>query len=116
MIFDRVDETIPRYQQLPITEWLTNWTDDLRDSVPIPTQPERPTEKVHKQTDIVDWLERWNGINCDSDSSFTSLTEDATDASNNRTFQISCLQDTNRDIVADGTHQCDTSNTCVLVT
>jgi hypothetical protein len=41
IVFDRVEEQVSKQQQVQITEWLTNWSDDL------PAQPsDRDTNAI----------------------------------------------------------------------
>jgi hypothetical protein len=76
MIFDKDEENISQPQQVPITEWLTNCTDELPESLQMTSKAQSATvQPVHRQTNLVDWLKSWGGDDTDCDTSSYLLTD-----------------------------------------
>jgi hypothetical protein len=108
-----------KQQQVQITEWLTNWSDDL----PAPTSA-GVTKEIDKDTlkgtgVIQTKLDMWLHQN-DNDSRDDGLSDECSiDPAEDDTVipkeQIHYNNVCDRKIVADGTHQCGTTNTCLLV-
>jgi hypothetical protein len=116
IIFDRVDETIPRYQQVPITEWLTNWTENNTPSIPIPPFGVSPnTKEISHQSMIDDWLHSGQTNMTDGECLSLNVSDDETYPSDGEDTRITYRTDLEKDLVTDGIHQYDTTNTCVLV-
>jgi hypothetical protein len=111
-----MDETIPHYQQVPIIEWLTNWTENTTPSFPIPSFGVN-LDKKQKSNQIVldDWLHSGNTERTDGECLCLNVSDDETYPSDGKDTQISCKTDLEKDLVIDGIHQYDTTNTCVLV-
>lgn len=105
MIFDREEENITRQQQVQITNWLTNWSNDLPSSMPAACA-ERNTTKwlVQKQAKLAEWLKSWGGNISESDHSSEYSNDCETGNCLENDAQIHCTAAGDREIVTDGTH------------
>jgi hypothetical protein len=117
IVFDRVEETISKQQQVQIAEWLTNWSDNI----PASTLDTNGIVKVTTnntsviQTNLYKWLHP-KDVNIMDDNFSEECSYDCVENTSliiNEQRHYNAVHD--RKIVADGTHQCDTTNTCLLV-
>ena len=116
MMFDSVEESNAPQQQLSITDWLTNWDNDP----PLPSHESRTVKKtsdrfLQRQTDITEWINSWGGQSNILDHSPDSLDDSPPYGRLNVDDEDGCSIEENRVIVTDGTHQYNTTNTCILV-
>jgi hypothetical protein len=68
MIFNTEEETISQQQQLSITDWLTEWTDDPSETTPSARMVKKNTSRpLWQQSGLLDWINSRGGQKHTSD-------------------------------------------------
>jgi hypothetical protein len=117
MMFNKREEAVLGLQQAPITDWLNNWTDEQPETEQLTSNISNDkVQSGHTQTTLNDWIQTRERKPATCDASSSLLSDDETDTYiGSEPTDMFSTTNKDRDIVADGVLQHDTTNTCILV-